>query len=698
MEDQTTASTFCRLCFNRCSLKATISEGKLVKIEPDKESGLESTLCPKGIALPEILNHPERLKYPLKRSGARGENKWRRISWDEALDFIADKLKELKECFGPECVALVLGDPKGLELAFVQRFASAFRTPNVVTPGHLCHVPGEVASTYTFGSACYADTEHRPSLILVWGSNPLHTRNSMPLGRFNQFLSQGTRLVVIDPRKTELASKADLWLRLRPGSDGALAMGMIKVIIEEKLYDEDFVSQWTLGFDQLKEHMASFSLEDVEGLTWIPQEQIREVARLYAQTKPAVIQWGNALDHSVNSFQTLRAISILRAITGNLGIPGGEVLLAPLPIIRPGYFMLLKEFLRKPEETLGGEFKLAVRSAFSPRQSLVKGILEEKPYPIKGALLFGTNPLVSFPNAKETYQALMKLELLVVAELFMTPSAALADVVLPVAANGEFNELGPYPPFTGVLQAYPKLVEPPGECWSDIKIINELAKKLGLGKYFWENEEEALDLLLQPSGLSFQEFKQKRVIEGEKIYRPSQDGRFRTPSGKVEIYSERLKNMGYSPIPTFDELSQTGFNRPELTEEYPLVLTSAKEPTFCHSAYRNITSLRKITREPSVELNPETAQRLGVKEGEWVYIETRKGRIKQKLALNNELDPRVVVVSYGWWFPEKGPATLYGWDESNLNLLTENDPPHEPTMGSVALRGIPCRVLGGKEG
>jgi len=684
--------TFCRLCPSRCSIKAIVEEGKLLQIDQDRESGLESALCIKGFSLPEILNHPDRLRYPQKRTGARGEGKWERISWEEALNIIAKKLQDLKEEFGPECVACGLGDPRGLELAFFHRFASAFGTPNVATQGHVCHMPGVLASNFTFGFPCTADEKTEPRLVVVWGSNFLHTRSGMQVDKFSNKLDRGTKLVVIDPRKIDPVSRAQLWIKPRPGSDGALAMGMMKVIIEEKLYDEDFITKWAFGFDQLQKQMKNIRFEDVERVTWVPQTKIKEAARLYGEIKPAVIQWGNALDQTINSFQTCRVISILRAITGNLDIPGGEVFMIPAPSTRPGHFMLLKEFPRNIDKALGNEFKLAMKSAFIPRQSMIKAILEEEPYPIKAGLFFGTNPLITATNTNEIYQALIKIDFLVVSDLFLTPTAALADIVLPAASGCEFDEIGPYPPMRGALFAYPKLVDPPGECWSDIKIINNLAKRVGLSKYFWDDEREALDFILKPSGLSFQEFKQKRVLKGKVGYRKYQNNGFKTPSGKVEIYSQQLEDLGYSPLPLYHELSRSAFGSPEPSEEYPLLLTNAKERDFIHSAQRSIASLRKKNPDPVIELNPDAAQRVGATEGDWVYIETRMGRIKQKLSLNSELDHRVAIVSYGWWFPEDGPENLYGWNKSSINILTESKPPYEPTLGSVELRGIPCRV------
>ena len=681
--------SFCRLCDGRCSLKLTIEQGKLVRVEEDPQPppGREG-ICPKGLAWPEILYHAARLRYPLRREGERGEGKWRRISWDEALSLTAEKLSELRDKYGARSVVIGLGHPKGLEMMFAHRLASVFGTPNVVTSGHICHLPGELASIYTFGSTCYANPEGLPRCIVLWGNNPSETRcGSLSLSQLSSALQSGAKLIVVDPRRTSLAARADVWLRPRPGSDGALALGMLKVIIEERLYDEEFVCKWTTGFERLEEHLRGHSLERIAELTWVSPEQLVAAARLYATTKPALLQWGNALDHSVNSFQTFRALVILKAITGNIDLPGGEIVPQRLPITRPGHFMLLRRFPRRPEEMVGGEFKVLARSAVIPRQSVVRAILEAEPYPVRGALLFGTNPLLTYPDAQRTYQALMKLDFLAVADLFLTPSAALADVVFPVAANFEFNELAPYPPFDGYILAYPKLLEPPGECWSDYKIINQLARQLGLGQYFWEDEEEALDFILQPSGLTFEEFKKKRVLRVRAEVKEYERRGFRTASGKVEIYSERLEQMGCSSLPEYVESLENP------SEEYPLLLTSAKSLIYYHSAGRNLESLRGIRPEPLVELNPSTAAKLGLREGDWVYVETRKGYIRQRLTLNRSLDPRVVFVSYGWWFPEKGPAELYGWRESNLNVLMGSELPYEPAVGSINLRGIPCRVF-----
>lgn len=351
-------------------------------------------------------------------------------------------------------------------------------------------------------------------------------------------------------------------------------MGVLKVIVEEGLYDKKFVKRWTNGFEHLEEQVKKYSLEEVEKITWVPRDQVEKMARLYAQNRPASIQWGNALEQVSNPVQACRAIAIMRAITGNIGVPGGEVFTESATFTRPGRFMLLGKYPRRPERTLGNEFKWAMMTAYIPYQSLVKGILEERPYPIKSVFVILSNPLITYPNAQEVFRAFMKLDFIVVSEIFMTPTAAMADIVLPAATGGEHDALGYWPP-DGEIRAYPKIVDPQGDCWPDVKIINELAKRLDLKKDFWEDASESLEVMLQPSGMTFSEFKQKRILE--KKIQPSEkleETGFRTPSKKVEIRSEQMIDYGLAPFPTWEDLSRFHY---EVSQEFPLLLTNGKE-------------------------------------------------------------------------------------------------------------------------
>jgi anaerobic selenocysteine-containing dehydrogenase len=687
--------TYCaRMDHGGCGILVHVEDGKITKIEGDPKSPLNmGTICAKGLAQAERLNHPDRLKYPMKRVGEKGEGKWSRISWNEALDTIAEKLKETISRDTPKAISFAQGTPKGLELFLMIRLANLLNAPNVSTPGNVCHMPRETAATLTCGFFPIPDYDHSPACVLVWGSNLFQTNEEGIIGsQLRRVLDQGSKLIVIDPRKTGLASKADLWLQPRPGTDLALALGMLRIIIDGALYEKPFIENWTTGFPELKEHLQQESLERVSEITWIPKNRIIEAAHLFSKTKPACIQWGNALEHNINSFQCARALLMLMAITGNLDVPGGNVNRVGPRIMRPGELVQIKKFLDKKEKIMGPEFRLATMMGFVPSQLIVKAILTGKPYPIRLVYIQGGNPLLSYANAKETYEALKKLDFLAVAEIFLTPTAQLADIVLPAATHFEFDDIGHIGLPHGFILARPKIVEPIGECWSDSKILNELGKRLKLAQYFWNDMSDCLDEILKPAGVTYDDFKRIGILKGEWEYRGYEKNGFNTLSKKVELYSQQLKDWGYDPLPTYQELIESTPSPPERFNEYPLIFTSAKDPYFFHSSYRNLPSLRKLSAEPFVLIHPETASSMGIEEGNWVAIETKRGMIRQKAKLNAEIDPRIVILSFGWWFPERKDLELCGWKESNINILTSNDPPYEPAIGSTSMRAVPCRI------
>ncbi|MGB9700002.1 MAG: molybdopterin-containing oxidoreductase family protein [Thermodesulfobacteriota bacterium] len=682
--------TFCaRMDHGGCGLLAHIQDGKIIKIEGDPECPLNrGAICAKGRAQIERLYHPDRLRYPLQRIGARGEGRWQRISWAEALTTIAEKIKEKIDQGEERSIVFAQGTPKGLELYLLIRLANVLKISHLITPGSICHMPRETGAFYTCGFFPVPDFDHPPNLVLVWGSNLYQTNEEGIMGaQLRRVRDKGAKLIVIDPRKTPLAAHADLWLRIKPGTDLALALGILKIIIEEDLVDREFVEKWTSGYQELKESLKNYSLPEISKMTWIPEKEIKEAARLYGLTKPACIQWGNALEHTINSVQCARALVILEALTGNLDRPGGNVHRPGPPVLRPGEFVLSSKFREKRERLLAPGMRLAAQMGFTPSQVIIKAILDEQPYPLKVMYVQGGNPLLSYAQAQETYQALKKLEFLAVAEIFLTPTAQLADIVLPVATNFEFDDLGHYGLPHGFILARPKLVEPLDECWPDSMIINELAKRLGQEKFFWPNLRACLDDILKPAGLNYDELKKIGYFKGDWVYRKYEEKGFPTPSGKVEIYSSKFAEWGYDPLPTYREPVTTSSD-----SKYPLILTSAKDAYYFHSAYRNISSLRRLSPDPKLFIHPQTAQELGIHEGEWVVIETGQGTIRQKAAFDENLHPQVVVGAYGWWFPERQDLELSGWKEANINILTDNSPPYEPTIGSTNLRAIPCRV------
>ena len=687
--------TYCsRMDHGGCGMMVHVENGRITKIEGDPDSPLSrGTLCAKGLAQVERLNHPERLQVPLKKAGGRGEGKWEPISWDEALETTARKILEIIHHDGPRALALAQGTPKGLEFFLMQRLANVLKAPNLATPGHICHMPRQMASTITCGFTPVADYEHIPGCVVVWGSNLFQTNEEGMIGyQLKQALDRGARLVVIDPRKTGLASRANLWLQPRPGTDLALALGMLRVIVDEGLCDMAFVERWTRGFPELKQHLQRYGLDSVSDTTWIKKEEIARAARLFSQTKPSCIQWGNALEHNLNSFQCARALLTLMAVTGNLEVPGGNVCREGPALMKLGELVQVKAFPEKREKVLDPRFRLATAAGFVPSPLIVKAILTGAPYPIRGMFIQGGNPLLSYANAGETFRALKKLDFLAVSETFMTPTAQLADLVLPAATHFEFDDIGHLGLPQGFILARPKIVDPPGQCWSDSKMLNELGRRLGYPRYFWNDMRECLDEILKPSDLTYDDFKQVGMLKGTWEYKTYERRGFHTPSGKFEIFSERMKEWGYDSLPDYKELPESPVSTPERFEDYPLIFTSAKDPYYFHSSGRNLPSLRKRSPDPVVLLHSQTASRFHIQEGDWVSIETERGTIRQKAAFADEIDPRVVILSFGWWFPERKDLDLSGWKEANINVLTSSAPPYEPAIGSTPLKGVLCRI------
>ncbi len=689
VRDGTVRST-CALCFASCGILVHLQDGEVTKIEGDPNAPLnKGALCPKGLASLELLYHPNRIKHPLRRTGKRGEGKWQQITWDEALSTVVAEMNKAKDNYGPESVLFMRGSAKGLQDNVFTRLANAFGSPNITSAAYVCFHARNNGLIVTFGSPLHEDYEYPPACIVIWGVNP-HATFTPDYENIKGAANRGTKLVVIDPREMNLVRRAELWIRPKPGSDIALALGLINVVIKEKLFDKDFVAKWTAGFNELKAHVQNYSPEKVEEITWVPAETIRQVARFYAGNRPAVIHSGNALEHTINSFQTQRAIFILEAITGNIGVPGGRIQWTHPPVMARGApeFTLQDNIPKKKRDRRFGAEHMSPLVKYALPQSIIESILKKANNRPRAAYLYGNNPLCVWSNGQETLDALKKLDFMAVTDWFMTPTAELSDIVLPAATYLEYDSICHSAESPWVLQVQQKVAEV-GECWPDSRIMLELGKRLGLGKYFWNDEKEFLDELLKPAGLTFDEFRQVEVISGVKRYRHYEANGFNTPSGKVELLSINLKQWGFDPLPTYHELPETDA---KLAKEYPLVLTSWKPGVFRHSNLRQIASLRGSHPDPIVNINPKTAKKLRIKDGDWVYIETKRGRIKHKAGLTDSVDPRVAIMEHGWWYPEQGVANLHGWSESNINILTDNKPPYSPEMGTPTIKGILCKV------
>ena len=701
--------TTCQGSHSECGVLVHVKDGKVTKVEGDHDHPWSrGFICVKGRAQPQYLYHPDRLKYPLRRSGNRGDGKWERISWDEALDGIAEKITEIRESYGPESIATWHGTgPRGASLT-TRLLAPALGSPNVIsTDNHICYAPSLVAEVCTVGQSI--TMEKGPDYlsakcIFVCGGNPPASHPPRGVEIVEALGKNKAKLIVVDPRRTPLAARADLWLQIRPGTDAALILGMINTIINEELYDKDFVDKWCHGFDKLKQRVKEYTLEKVAEITWIPVDKIREAIRLYATIKPAALHHRVAVEHNTNSIQTERALTMLTALTGNIDVKGGNLLQMRIDGFIPGGSIYSdKQFKLNPEveeKRIGSkQFPLIAGPeaiiVFVHSGLVTDVLLTDKPYPIKALYCAGANPVVNVQNSKRMWEALKKLELHVFTDFFMTPTAELADYVLPAATWFERDECCEG---MNCVSARQKVIEPLYECWDDMKIAIELVKRIPWAHRRiipWDDVNEFNEWKVKGTGLTFNEFKKKGYIVAPPKYKKYEEKGFRTPTGKVELYSTTLEKHGYDPLPGFQEPPESPVSTPDLMDDYPLILiTGGRHIEYFHSEGRQIPQLRKRVPDPIIEIHPETAGKANIKDGDWVWLETPRGkgeRVKLKTKLSPFIDPRVVSADHGWWFPEK-PAPEHGCFDSNVNVVLSFDPPLEPIVGSVPTRGTLCRV------
>jgi thiosulfate reductase/polysulfide reductase chain A len=741
-------------CHDQCRLLASVKDGQIVKLKGKRRTlntratGRAAQLlfrsCPDRLPhLLEWLYHPDQLMHPLKRVGERGENKWERVSWEQALDEIADKLEKLKAKYGAETLALAEGTYRSDMYGIRTRFLNLFGNPgNIGCAGTVCGCNKHALKTALLGTGTIRDIVENAQCIVSDGWNMTQTRRRLWLDIKERLQrKEGLKFIVIDPKETESAKNADLWLQIRPGTDGALFLSWINVIIEERLYDEDFVDKWTFGFDQLKKRASEYTPEKVAGITWIPAEKIRESARMYAMNSPATFCFfGVAPDQiGLNGLRVEQAKVCLRAITGNLRVEGGETPLGPGPIINgkmgirdsmlqleekcsleqrrkqlgadrfkfmtwPGYEIMNKLY----QETFGIPLCMSGHNFLPPQPLVWRAILNGEPYPIKAMFTWTSNALLNASNTKLIYKALKSpnLDLHVVLEHVMTPTALLADYVLPIASKLEKPMCTTVEDFAPVFSCGERAIKPLGERRSDYDFFRDLAKRLGFGEYFpWENEEELADYRLEPLGITFKEAATERYVVtssepwtyetiNPKTGKPTG---FATRSGKVELYSNVLEELGYDPLPFYEEPPESPIRTPDIARDYPLILTTGNRnrPQF-HSEQRQLgMGMREQNPDPLVDIHPDTAKELGIADGDWVYIETRRGVIKQKARLNAGIHPRVVDAASHWWFPEE-PAQepwLHGVWPANANVLTLDDPEAcDPLSGGWALRALLCKV------
>ena len=670
----------CIGCVWSCGMVAHVEGGRLVKVEGMPEHPLsKGYLCPRGEALPEWVYAPDRILYPMKKENGS----WKRISWDEALDIISFKLMEIKEKYGAHSLAIFCGSigVENLEIAaFARIFKGAFGTPNLFSVESVCYRSRIIAHQLTFGTFLLEEPEEAKCIIL-WGTDPDHSRP--PLANYLRTQGRGKKIIVINPKRISLAELGQHY-PVRPGSDCFLALSMANVIVNEGLYDKDFVEKYTKGFDQFKEHIQKYTPEKVSEVTGLSASEIRELARTFATNKPACIIPGTCFDQRVDGLQTMRAFAILQTITGNVDVKGSWVAIRSFPRLRDFKISVEEKPLGAQEHPLF--YSLWGRiSPYGQTLYLPKAILEEKPYPVKAFIVVAGNPVLSMPESKTWEKAFEKLDLLVVMDMFMTATAKKAHLVLPACSFLERPGLGyVYAVTSGIpyIMLRRKVIEPVGEAWPDWKFWTELGKKMGYGELFpWKTDEEIIDFFLEPMGLSYSKLDEypHGFFYAQKTYDMVIKGKVRTPSGKIEIYSDTLAEHGYPPLPEPVDPPKVLFSTQEEEKKYPLWLsTGMRSIYYTHTQFRTIPSLRKGFPEPVAEINPETAKSYGINDGEMIIVETPKGELKIKAKYVPEVSPNVVLISHGW-------------EEANVNLLTGLDP-KDPVTGYPHYKALRCNL------
>jgi len=688
-----TLKSICFECHSRCGVILEVTNHRLTGIKGDPaHPHSHGYICPKGRAAAEMIYHPDRITHPLIKVGGKESTRFEETSWDKALTIIAENLLGAKEKWGAESVVFGTGTTRGMA-PYLNRFLTLFGSPNFMAPSNMSGGPIVLGSAATCGFGLvdpdYADS----SCILLWAHNPEASWPGLYLHDINEGLRKGAKLIVVDPRGTRFAKKADHWLRIRPGTDVALALCFINIIIDKGLFDKEFVEKWTSGFDRLREHVASFTPKRCAEITWLSPEEIEAAAVTFGSTRPACIGPGmGGVCQANDAFDLTRALTILSAITGNLEAKGGNLNCVPPTKKRSCYGPDYSAYNNLPkaqaDKKLGlGRFPLIGYIPIPiPPQVVWPAIEKGDPYPVKAAGLFANNSVCAYPNSMRVRNALSSLDFLFAVDYYHTPTTELADVILPPAHWTERDEIEDLLMKNHVF-CQVKAIEPVPECRDEKQILVDLAKKMNLQGY-WGSVQETLDYRLEPIGMTFEEFKKAGYFATPITYKGYEKfGKFRTPTGKVELYAEYLTMMGISPLPDFREPDEGPVSTPDLLKEYPLILTTGgRNLVYYHSSHRNIASLKKRSPDPELDIHPDTARMLGVSDGEWVYLASPRGRVEIKARYNNDMHSKVVHSPHGYWYGVKD-----GWKRVNINMITA-DEPLCPVTGSVPIKALLCRV------
>ena len=700
---ETVVPTFCAMCGPGpgCGIYAFVKDGRLQRVAGMAESPVNrGSVCPKGQASAQWLYSPERLTKPLLRTGARGEGRFAVISWDEAIDRIADKLQEQKQKYGPESLA-ILSPARRSYSDLIQRFLIVHGRPNYGHSG-ICAMQKGFAFSYTIGGMPQADIRNS-DLIIYWGRQPIYAGPAMdPVRELIDAKKRQVKVIAIKPSVEPDAGMADIWMPLRPGTDAALALAMLHVVVGENLTDRHFVDIWCYGYRELSEHVRQYTPEWGEQISGVPADQIREVARLYAGTKAAAIDVGNGVEHAPSSSDAVRAIAILMAITGHLDRPGCNLLSSGGGPFgggpRLGTANLPERYTpAMVDKLVGPEFPKAFQPFMEGTSSayyrIFDSVLTGEPYPVRTIIAPGTQPLASTRGTRRVLEALHKVDFFVTVDVTRPAEMNLADIVLPTATPYEADH--PFEARNGWVMARRRVVEPLGDYKSIYEFFIDLGVRMGYGDDFWQGSiENYQNDLLAPLGKSLSEVRDwplgrvypppaaPRTFENYAVAFSSKSQRLNRepflPQGKVAIYNTSFAEAGYDPLPVWREPPESLTGTPELAVRFPLILSDYHTSKNYTAAWqRNVPSLREIQPDPTLHIHPATAQARGISDGDWVRLESPHGWLKVKAELFPGVRPDTVMLLHGWW---QGCREL-GLDNqplldggANVNLLYSVDP------------------------
>lgn len=698
-----TIPTTCWECSTRCGALVEAAEGRVSRIGPNPDHpGSKGAFCVKGIrGARELTDHPNRLVRPLRRRGARGAGDWEEIGWDAALDAVADGLMAVRAAHGPLSLIGAVSSAFFSRGAMVALLMRALGSPNWMMNQDLCGGCRALSDRIT-GLACVGGEDiDATSCALVVGRNP-SAADPAQWRALKRAKARGAKIVVIDPARTQAAALADLWLRPRPGTDATLALAMLHVILGEGRHDRAFVARWCHGFDDLARHVAPFTPAWAAAQSGVPADDVARAARLYADGPSAFVS-GHGIDAFSNGVQTFRAFHALVAVTGNLDRPGGN-----LRVKRPRGFRSYIDLLHDPALRLEPEVEARTIGAdrfplwagpdgwqtACHNPSAIEAILTGRPYPVRALYLSGVNIAVTYPDTRRTMAALRALDFFAAVGHTMTPTAALADVVLPKTTGLEEEEVSLDP--AGPCVSYTRPVaEPRGEARSDFEIATALADRLearGLpARRFlpWPTKRAFNQAVLGENGISFAELERSGYARFPYALGDFETDGFRTPTGRIELRSETLAGLGLDALPTYRPPRRAG---PDA--DYPVtLLTGAREKIYHHSRYRDHGWARKVSPWPRLEIHPDTAAGLGLDDEDWVEIGTPAGpgSCALRLRVTRDTAPGVVRTGMGWWLPE-APGPEHGALAVNVNAVLSYGGPWDPVTGSADTRGMPCRI------